>query len=81
LFVTINRIETIAKNNIVKPLKISFSCPAIVITDGNMIKGTINRIKGAAISTNAFFFSLWYSRIIILDRPCHKSNGFLDQNA
>ena len=46
----------IAKNNIVKPLKISFSCPAMMITDGNMIKGRINRIKGATIRINAFFF-------------------------
>ena len=51
-----NRIDAIAKNNIVKPLKISFSCPAMMITDGNIIKGRINRIKGATISINAFFF-------------------------
>ena len=81
LFDITNRIEVIAKYNDGKPWKRSFSYPAIMITNVSMIKGNINRTIGAIISTKGFLLLIWYNGIMILLRPCHKSNGFLDQSA
>src|ERR687889_340247 len=78
LFITIRRIDIIARNNIITLLVSCFVSMVFLIESGNIIIG--NRIKTNIAITIiiAFILSFLYSGIIILRSPCHKEEESLD---